>query len=70
MLTPLVETKACEPAETPKRRRRSEWKLVKFKVVKRTWWRDGSGERLVGTETVCEPHLVKVPVVCGTGVAR
>ena len=54
---------AVETTAKPKRRRRRfEWRRVKVSVIYRTWWRHGSGTKLLRSETVVETRLVKVPV--------
>ena len=56
-------TAAAETTATPKkRRRRFEWRRVKVSVIYRTWWRHGSGTKLLRSEVVEETRLVKVPV--------
>ena len=47
---------------TRARRPRTEKKLVKVKVLKRTWWRNGTGTKLIRSEVVWEKRLVEVPV--------
>lgn len=49
-------------AKPKRRRRRFEWKRVKVRVIYRTWWRLGSGTKLLRSEIVEETRLVKVPV--------
>ena len=44
------------------RRPRTVKKLVKVKVLKRTWWRNGTGTKLIRSEVVWEKRLVEVPV--------
>ena len=54
---------AVGTAAKPKRlRRRFEWKRVRVKVLYRTWWRHGSGTKLLHSEIVEETRLVRVPV--------
>ena len=53
---------AVGTATHKRRRRRCEWKRVRVKVLYRTWWRHGSGTKLLHSEIVEETRLVRVPV--------
>ena len=54
---------AGETTATPKkRRRRFVWNSVKVRILYRTWWRHGSGTKLLHCEIGEETRLVRVPV--------